>query len=84
MRAQIVKNIGSLKAEYSQECFVKVCGQLETRGTFFQLHVPSIPPWTREQVFRFSPFQSVGLEYMGPIYVKHESELKKKIRYLVA
>lgn len=32
---------------------------------------------TRERVSRSSPFQFVGLDYLGPIYVKGESEMKK-------
>jgi len=36
-----------------------------------------MPPWLRECVSRSSPFQFVDLDYMGPMYVKHKSELRK-------
>ena len=50
-----------------------VCRKQE--GPSFQLL--SMPPWPTERVSRSSPFQFVGLDYMGPIYVRHESELRK-------
>ena len=41
----------------------------------FQL--PGMPPWPRERVSRSNPFQFVGLDYLGPIYVKGNQEMKK-------
>ena len=45
------------------------------KGPSFRL--PSMPPWPRERVSRYSPFQFAGLDYMGPMYMKYESELRK-------
>ena len=44
-------------------------------GASFQL--PGMPPWPRERVSRSNPFQFVGLDYLGPIYVKGNQEMKK-------
>jgi len=44
-------------------------------GPSFQLQ--RMPLWPKEQVSRSDPFQFVGLDYLGPVNVKCESELKK-------
>ena len=36
-----------------------------------------MPPWPKERVSRSDPFQFVGLDYLGPVNVKCESQLKK-------
>jgi len=50
-----------------------LCRRLE--GPPFRL--PCMPPWPKERVSRSDPFQFVGLDYLGPVNVKWESELKK-------
>ena len=50
-----------------------LCQRLE--GPSFRL--PSMPPCPREGVSRSDPFRFVGLDYLGPINVKYESDLKK-------
>ena len=40
-------------------------------------HLPGMPPWPRERVSRSNPFQFVGLDYLGPIYVKGNQEMRK-------
>ena len=44
-------------------------------GPPFQL--PHMPPWPRERVSQSHPFQFVGLDYLGPVYVKAHSGLDK-------
>ena len=44
-------------------------------GPSFQL--PNMPPWPRERVSRSDPFQFIGLDYFGPLYVKQGTGLKK-------
>ena len=39
--------------------------------------LPNMPPWPRERVSRSSPFQYVGLDYLGPIRVKEGESLEK-------
>ena len=53
------------------QCFV--CRKYE--GASFQL--PNMPPWPKERVARSNPFQFVGLDYLGPLYVKGNHEMKK-------
>ena len=36
-----------------------------------------MPPWPRERVSRSDPFQIVGLDYLGPVFVKGQSGLDK-------
>jgi len=36
-----------------------------------------MPPWPKERVSRSDPFQFFGLDYLGPVNVKCESEMKK-------
>ena len=36
-----------------------------------------MPPWPRERVSRSDPFQFIGLDYLGPLYVKQGTGLKK-------
>ena len=50
-----------------------ICNRHE--GPSFQL--PNMPPWPRERVSRSHPFQFVGLDYLGPLYVKQGTGLKK-------
>ena len=38
---------------------------------------PRMPPWPRERVSLSHPFQFVGLDYLGPVYVKVHSDLHK-------
>ena len=45
------------------------------KGPSFQL--PHMPPWPRERVSCYDPFQFVGLDYLGSINVREGSELKK-------
>ena len=52
-----------------------VCWRYE--GASFQL--PGMPPWPRERVFRSNPFQFVGSDYLGLIYVRGNQEMNKKI-----
>ena len=44
-------------------------------GPSFQL--PNMPPWSWERVSRSDPFQYVGFDYLGPLYVKQVTKLKK-------
>ena len=44
-------------------------------GPPFQL--PHMPPWPRERVSQSHPFQFVGLDYLGPVYVKAHGGLDK-------
>ena len=39
--------------------------------------LPCMPPWPKERVSRSDHFQFVGLDYLGPVNVKCESQLKK-------
>ena len=48
-------------------------GRIEVRS------VPGMPPWPRERVSRSNPFQFVGLDYLGPIYVKGNQEMRKVV-----
>ena len=41
-----------------------------------------MPPWPKEQVSKSDPFQFVGLDYLGPVNVKCESQLKKTYIHL--
>jgi len=50
-----------------------ICQKYE--GSLFQL--PNMPPWPRERVSQLEPFQFIGLDYLGPIHVNLETELKK-------
>ena len=36
-----------------------------------------MPPWPRERVFQSHPFHFVGLDYLGPVYVKANNGLDK-------
>ena len=38
------------------------------------ISTPIYAPWPRERVSRSYPFQFVGLDYLGPINVKYESD----------
>ena len=44
-------------------------------GTSFCL--PNMPPWPKERVSRSTPFQYIGLDYLGPIRVKEGGALEK-------
>jgi len=50
-----------------------ICQKYE--GSSFQL--PNMPPWPRERVSQSEPFQFIGLDYLGSMHVKFETELKK-------
>ena len=39
--------------------------------------LPNVPTWPRERVSRSTPFQHVGLVYLGPIHVKDGGTLEK-------
>ena len=39
--------------------------------------LPNMPPWPWQRVSRSSPFQYVGLDYLGPIWVKEGGSLEK-------
>ena len=39
--------------------------------------LPNMPPWPQERVSRSTPFQYVGLDYLGPIRVKEGGCLEK-------
>ena len=39
--------------------------------------LPKMPPWPRERVIRSSPFTYVGLDYLGPLYVRERNEEEK-------
>ena len=39
--------------------------------------LPNMPPWPRERVSRCDPFQFIGLDYLGPLFMKQGAELKK-------
>ena len=39
--------------------------------------LPGKPPWPKERVSRCDPFQFIGLDYLGPLYVRQGTELKK-------
>ena len=66
--------IPQVRAEVRRVLFqCLLCLRLE--GPSFRL--PSMPPWPRERVSRSDPFQFVGLDYLGLINVKYESDLKK-------
>ena len=45
------------------------------RGPSFQL--PHMPPWQRERVSQSHPFQFVGLNYLGPVYVRTNNGVDK-------
>ena len=44
-------------------------------GASFQL--PHMPPWPHKRVSQSHPFQFVGLNYLGPVYVKANNGLDK-------
>ena len=44
-------------------------------GPFFCL--PNMPPWPKERVSRSTPFQYIGLDYLGPIHVKEGGNIEK-------
>ena len=50
-----------------------VCRRHE--GPSFSL--PKMPPWPKERVSQSSPFQYVGLDYLGPLLVKEGKEVVK-------
>ena len=39
--------------------------------------LPNMPPWPQERMSKCDPFQFIGLDYLGPLYVKQGTELKK-------
>ena len=39
--------------------------------------LPNMPPWPKERVSRSTPFQYVGLDYLGPVQVKEGDKLEK-------
>ena len=36
-----------------------------------------MPPWPRERVSQSDPFRFVGLDYLGPVYVKNHDDFNK-------
>ena len=40
-------------------------------------HLPHMPPWPRERVSQSDPFRFVGLDYLGPVYVKAHDDFNK-------
>ena len=39
--------------------------------------LPNMPPWPKERVLRSTPFQYIGLDYLGPIRVKEGGIIEK-------
>ena len=35
--------------------------------------MPQMPPWPKERVTKSIPFEYTGLDYFGPLYIKHYS-----------
>lgn len=33
--------------------------------------MPKMPPWPKERVREAIPFEYTGLDYFGPLYIKH-------------
>ena len=66
----IPKGIIEIRNVVSQ-CFI--CCKYE--GASFPL--PNMAPWPKERVACSNPFQFVGLDYLGLLYVKDNHEMKK-------
>ena len=48
---------------------------LRHEGPLFRL--PRMPPWLRQRVPESLPFQFVGLDYLGPVFVKEGVKMIK-------
>lgn len=44
--------------------------------------MPDMPPFPTSRVSQSTPFSSTGLDYLGPLFIKSNSENKKKWIYL--